>query len=52
MDIRSNFVPDKSLKFNYKQPPWLNPKIFSLRKLAKLNHFTKPIRLIESTAYG
>ena len=41
MDIRSNFVPHKSLKFNYKQPPWLNPKIYSLRKLAKLNHFTK-----------
>ena len=37
MNILSNFVPHKLLKFNYKQPPWMNLKIFSsLRKCAKL----------------
>ena len=37
MNILSNFVPHKLLKFNYKQPPWMNPKISSsLRKRAKL----------------
>ena len=37
MNMLSNFVSDKSLKFNYKQPPWMNPKNFySLRKRAKL----------------
>ena len=36
MNILSNFVPHKLLKFNYKQPR-MNPKISSsLRKLAKL----------------
>ena len=37
MNILSNFVPHKLLKFNYKQPSQINPKIsFSLRKRAKL----------------
>ena len=37
MNIISNFVPHKLLKFNYKQPPWMNPKIsYSVRKLAKV----------------
>ena len=37
MNILSNFVPHKLLKFNYKQPPWMNPIISSsLRKRAKL----------------
>ena len=37
MNILSNFVPHKSLKFNYKQPPWISLKISSsLRKRAKL----------------
>ena len=36
MNILSNFVPHKLLKFNYKQPPWMNPKISSsLRKRVK-----------------
>ena len=35
--LLSNFVPRKSLKFNYKQPPWMNPKTFcTLRKPVKL----------------
>ena len=38
MNILSNFVPHKLLKFNYKQTPWMNPKIYSaLRKRAKLS---------------
>ena len=42
MNILSNFVPHKLLKFNYKQPPWMNLKISSpLRKRGKLNYFTK-----------
>ena len=37
MNIISNFVPHKLLKFNCKQPPWMNPKIsYSLRKLTKV----------------
>ena len=37
MNILSNFVPHKLLNFNYKQPPWMNPKISSsLRKRPKL----------------
>ena len=37
MNILSNFVPHKLLKFNYKQPPGMNPKISSsLKKRAKL----------------
>ena len=37
MNILSNFVPQKLLKFNYKQSSQMNPKIsFSLRKRAKL----------------
>ena len=36
MNILSNFVPHKSLKFDYKQPPWMNPEISSHRKCAKL----------------
>ena len=36
MDILINFVPHKLLKFNYKQPPRMNPKISSLRKHVKL----------------
>ena len=31
MNILSNFVLHKLLKFNFKQPPWMNPKISSLR---------------------
>ena len=45
MNMLSNFVPHKLLKFNYKQPPWMNPKISSsLRKLAKLTQlfYKKP----------
>ena len=42
MNILSNFVPHKLLKFNYQQPLWMNLKISSsLRKCAKLNYFTK-----------
>ena len=37
MNILSNFVPHRLLKFNYKQHPWMNPKNFlSLRKRVKL----------------
>ena len=37
MNILSNFVPRRLLKFNYKQLPWMNPKNFSsLRKRVKL----------------
>ena len=37
MNILSNFVPHKLLKFNYNKPPWMNPKISpSLRTRAKL----------------
>ena len=37
MNILSNFVPYKLLKFNYKEPLWMNPKMSSsLRKRAKL----------------
>ena len=37
MNVLSNFVPHKLLKFNYKQHLWMNPKISSaLRKRAKL----------------
>ena len=37
MNILSKFVPHKSLKFNYKQPLWMNPKIsYSLRKRVEL----------------
>ena len=37
MNILSNFVPHKLLKFNYKQSPWMNLKISSsLRKRVKL----------------
>ena len=37
INILGNFVPHKLLKFNYKQPPWMNPKISSsLRKRVKL----------------
>ena len=37
MNIISNFVPHKLLKFNCKQPPWMNPNIsYSLRKLTKV----------------
>ena len=37
MNTFSNSVRHKLLKFNYKQPPWMNPKISSsLRKCAKL----------------
>ena len=46
MNILGNFVPHKLLKFNYKQPPWMNPKISSLKKRATLNCFTK-IRFIK-----
>ena len=31
MNILSNFVPHELLKFNFNQPPWMNPKISSLR---------------------
>ena len=37
MNVISNFVPHKLLKFNHKQLPWMNPKISSsLKKRAKL----------------
>ena len=37
MNILNNFAPHKLLKFNYKQPPWMNLEISScLRKRAKL----------------
>ena len=37
MNILRNFVPHKLLKFNYKQPPWMNLKISSsLMKRVKL----------------
>ena len=37
MNVFSNLVPQKLLKSNHKQPPWMNPKISSsLRKHAKL----------------
>ena len=50
MNILSNFVPHKLLKFNYKQPPWMNPKnSSSLRKRGKLNILQKFIRFTEST---
>ena len=36
-EMKRNFVPHKLLKFNCKQPPWMNSKISSsLRKRAKL----------------
>ena len=42
MNILSNYVPQKLLKFNYKNTPWMYLKISSsLRKRAKLNYFTK-----------
>ena len=42
MNILSNFVPYKLLKYNYKQPQWMNSKISSsVRKCVKLNYFTK-----------
>ena len=37
MNMLRNFVPHKSLKINYKQPPYMNPKISSsLWKRSKL----------------
>ena len=40
MNIISNFVPHKFLKFSYKHPPWMNPKTSSsLRKRAQLTKF-------------
>ena len=37
MSILSNFDPHKLLKFDYEQPPWMNPKISSsLRERANL----------------
>ena len=36
MNIPSNFVLHRSWKFNYRQPPWMNPKISSLKKCLKL----------------
>ena len=37
MNVISNFVLQKSLKFNYKHPLWMNRKMsYSLQKRAKL----------------
>ena len=42
MKTLSNFIPHKSLKLNYKQPPSMNPKIsLSLTKRAILKYFPK-----------
>ena len=40
MDILGNLIPHKSLKFNYKQTTWMNPKSFS-----SLRKRTKPTKL-------
>ena len=49
MNILSNFIPHKLLKFNYKHPPWMNPKISSLlkkhAKLTKVFYEIHPIHL-------
>ena len=51
MNVISNLVLHKSLKFNYKHPPCMNRKIsYSLRKRAELN-LQKLFRFIEGTAY-
>ena len=47
MKILGNFLPCKSLKFDYKQSKWMNSNFFSaLRKRAKLTKlFTNYIHL-------